>query len=204
LLSQLRYTTRVINESMRLYPQPPVLIRRALEDDQFDNYTIEKGADIFISVWNLHHSPDLWKDPEVFNPDRFPLDAPIPNEVTQDYAYLPFGGGKRKCVGDQFALFESVVGLSMLMRRYDFIRPANAPPVGMTTGATIHTTEGLMMLVQPRAVVPSQGMVHAAKVAACPALQSEAPKQASESSGGCPMGFGKKQATVEEKEKVLI
>jgi beta-ring hydroxylase len=187
---------------MRLYPQPPVLIRRALEDDQFDNYTIEKGADIFISVWNLHHSPDLWKDPEVFNPDRFPLDAPIPNEVTQDYAYLPFGGGKRKCVGDQFALFESVVGLSMLMRRYDFIRPANAPPVGMTTGATIHTTEGLMMLVQPRVVVPSQGMGHVAKVAACPALQS-APK-ASESTGGCPMGFGKKQVALEEKEKVLM
>ena len=189
---------------MRLYPQPPVLIRRALEDDQFDNYTVEKGADIFISVWNLHHSPDLWKDPEVFNPDRFPLDAPIPNEVTQDYAYLPFGGGKRKCVGDQFALFESVVGLSMLMRRYDFIRPLDAPPVGMTTGATIHTTEGLMMNVQPRVVQPSQGMVHAPKVVGCPALHSEATEVKANQGGGCPMGFGKKTASPQVEERVLI
>jgi beta-ring hydroxylase len=60
----LRFTTRVINESMRLYPQPPVLIRRALEDDAFDKYTVRKGSDIFISVWNLHHSPTLWEDSE--------------------------------------------------------------------------------------------------------------------------------------------
>ena len=77
----LAYTTRVINESMRLYPQPPVLIRRALEEDSFDNYSIPPGSDIFISVWNLHRSPEFWPNPEEFNPDRFPVDKPIPNEV---------------------------------------------------------------------------------------------------------------------------
>ena len=65
---------------------------------------------------------------------RFPIDMPIPNEVTENFAYLPFGGGRRKCIGDQFALFETIVGLSMLMRRYNFVRPEGAPPVGMTTG----------------------------------------------------------------------
>jgi cytochrome P450 len=58
----LRFTTRVINESMRLYPQPPVLIRRALEEDSFDGYTVAKGSDLFISVWNLHRAPELWPD----------------------------------------------------------------------------------------------------------------------------------------------
>ncbi len=97
----LRYTTRVINESMRLYPQPPVLIRRALEDDKFGDITVrgrcvcllprgpsrthfqplasrpawslqvEKGSDIFISVWNLHRSPQLWDAPTEFRPERF-------------------------------------------------------------------------------------------------------------------------------------
>jgi beta-ring hydroxylase len=136
----LRYTTRVINESMRLYPQPPVLIRRALEDDKFGDITVrgrcvcllaqqdcattgcfmsrskacsflfdvprgpsrthfqplasrpawslqvEKGSDIFISVWNLHRSPQLWDAPTEFRPERFgPLDGPIPNEVTTDF-----------------------------------------------------------------------------------------------------------------------
>ena len=44
-------------------------------------------------------SPEYWPEPNAFNPDRFPLDAPVPNEVTQNFAYLPFGGGKRKCIG---------------------------------------------------------------------------------------------------------
>lgn len=66
----LRYTTRVINEAMRLYPQPPVLIRRALEDDYFDEIKVGKGSDIFISVWNLHRSPKLWDQPDKFNPER--------------------------------------------------------------------------------------------------------------------------------------
>eukprot|EP00879_Flechtneria_rotunda_P004614 GHRR01004870.1.p1 GENE.GHRR01004870.1~~GHRR01004870.1.p1 ORF type:complete len:511 (+),score=151.20 GHRR01004870.1:254-1786(+) len=80
-MRDLRFTTRVINEAMRLYPQPPVLIRRALVDDTFDEYTILKGSDIFISVWNLHRSPQLWSEPNTFNPDRFSLDKPVPNEV---------------------------------------------------------------------------------------------------------------------------
>lgn len=53
-LRQLSFTTRVINESMRLYPQPPVLIRRAMEEDVFNGYAVAKGSDMFISVWNLH------------------------------------------------------------------------------------------------------------------------------------------------------
>ena len=75
----------------------------------------------------------------------------MPNEVTTNYSYLPFGGGKRKCIGDQFALFESVVALAMLMRRYEFSMAPDAPPVSMTTGATIHTTNGLFMSIKPRA-----------------------------------------------------
>lgn len=47
----------------------------------FDEYTVPKGSDIFISVWNLHRSPQLWPEPNKFNPDRFPVDGPIPNEV---------------------------------------------------------------------------------------------------------------------------
>ncbi|GLC45871.1 hypothetical protein PLESTB_001447900 [Pleodorina starrii] len=147
----LRFTTRVINEAMRLYPQPPVLIRRALQDDTFDQYLVPAGSDLFISVWNLHRSPKLWDEPDKFKPERFgPLDGPVPNEVTENFAYLPFGGGRRKCIGDQFALFEALVALAMLLRRYDFVVDATKPPVGMTTGATIHTTGGLYMHIKRR------------------------------------------------------
>lgn len=149
-MKKLRYTSRVINESLRLYPQPPVLIRRSLEDDVLAEYPIKRGEDIFISVWNLHRCPKHWDDADKFNPERWPLDKANPNETNQNFSYLPFGGGPRKCVGDMFATFETVVALAMLVRRFNFEMALGAPPVEMTTGATIHTTEGLKMTVTPR------------------------------------------------------
>ncbi|XP_052170119.1 protein LUTEIN DEFICIENT 5, chloroplastic [Diospyros lotus] len=161
-MKKLKYTTRVINESLRLYPQPPVLIRRSLEDDMLGKYPIKRGEDIFISVWNLHRSPKHWEDADKFNPERWPLDGPNPNETNQNFSYLPFGGGRRKCIGDMFASFETVVALAMLVRRFNFQMALGAPPVKMTTGATIHTTEGLKMTVTRRMkppIVPALDML---------------------------------------------
>lgn len=149
-MKNLKYTTRVINESLRLYPQPPVLIRRSLGDDMLGKYPIKRGEDIFISIWNLHRSPHLWEDADKFNPERWPLDGPNPNETNQNFNYVPFGGGPRKCVGDIFATYENVVALAMLMRRFNFQMAPGAPKVEMTTGATIHTTAGLTMKVSLR------------------------------------------------------
>jgi len=172
------YIRATLAESLRLYPQPPLLIRRALAEDKLppglngdpEGYPIGKGADLFISVWNLHHSPHLWRDPEVFRPERFsernenpafkgawagydPAASPgalYPNEVASDFAFIPFGGGARKCVGDQFALFEATVALAMLMRRFSFRLAVPVEKVGMATGATIHTANGLPMRVERR------------------------------------------------------
>lgn len=159
-MKKLKYATRVINESLRLYPQPPVLIRRSIEDDTLGQYPIKRGEDIFISVWNLHHSPSLWENADKFIPERWPLDGPNPNETNQNFSYLPFGGGPRKCVGDIFASYETVVALAMLVRRFNFQMAVGAPEVNMTTGATIHTTEGLKMTVSRRVkppIVPTLG-----------------------------------------------
>ncbi|KAK9917377.1 hypothetical protein WJX75_003717 [Coccomyxa subellipsoidea] len=162
-LQKLRFTMRVVNEAMRLYPQPPVLIRRALADDVLSGFHVSAGSDIFISVWNIHRNSGYWQRPEEFDPDRFLLDGPVPNETTENFNYLPFGGGRRKCIGDQFALFESLSALAILLRRFEFRMAPGAPPVGMITGATIHTKEGLLMEVVPRSVtdpldgVPSNG-----------------------------------------------
>ncbi|KAF7087034.1 hypothetical protein CFC21_090257 [Triticum aestivum] len=153
-VKKLKYTTRVINESLRLYPQPPVLIRRSLEDDMLGEYPIGRGEDIFISIWNLHRCPKHWDDADVFSPERWPLDGPNPNETNQKFSYLPFGGGPRKCVGDMFATFENVVATAMLVKRFDFQMAPGPPLVEMTTGATIHTTKGLNMTVSRRTKPP--------------------------------------------------
>eukprot|EP00522_Entomoneis_paludosa_P001963 CAMPEP_0172472740 /NCGR_PEP_ID=MMETSP1065-20121228/68496_1 /TAXON_ID=265537 /ORGANISM="Amphiprora paludosa, Strain CCMP125" /LENGTH=751 /DNA_ID=CAMNT_0013230899 /DNA_START=186 /DNA_END=2441 /DNA_ORIENTATION=+ len=161
-------------ESLRLYPEPPLLIRRARSDDVLPpgssdlkkGIKLLRGTDIFISTWNLHRSPDLWENPLEFDPTRWdrPFRNPrvegwegynpdrvtglYPNEIATDFAFLPFGGGQRKCVGDQFAMMEAVVTMSMVMKNLDFDFAIPPEEVGMKTGATIHTMNGLMMTVR--------------------------------------------------------
>jgi carotene epsilon-monooxygenase len=149
-IKELKYLTRCINESMRIYPHPPVLLRRALMADELPGgYRIEAGQDVMISVYNIHHSPQVWDQAEEFLPERFDLDGPVPNEANTDYKYIPFSGGPRKCVGDQFAMLEATVALAVLLQRFKFeLVPDQV--IGMTTGATIHTTTGLFMTVANR------------------------------------------------------
>ncbi|KAG2485381.1 hypothetical protein HYH03_015869 [Edaphochlamys debaryana] len=155
---QLRYVMRCVNESMRLYPHPPVLLRRAMVEDELPGgFKVGVGQDVMISVYNIHHSPAVWEDAEAFIPERFgPLDGPVPNEQNTDFKYIPFSGGPRKCVGDQFALMEAVVALTVLIKQFDF-ELVQGHKIGMTTGATIHTTNGLYMTLKERkpAVAPA-------------------------------------------------
>ncbi|KAG2494902.1 hypothetical protein HYH03_006837 [Edaphochlamys debaryana] len=196
---RLRLVMRVVAEALRLYPQPPVLIRRAVETDQLGGiHTIPAGSDLFISVWNLHRSPLLWERPDEFDPDRFgPLDGPFPSEATTDFRYLPFGGGRRKCVGDQFALAESTVALAVLLRRFEFAPDPSKPGVGLTTGATIHTSAGLWMKVTERDTsglppplpreAAAAGAGADAAAAGCPhAAAAAAAQAAAAAAAGCP------------------
>lgn len=107
------------------------------------------GQDILISVYNIHRSPSVWDRPDDFLPERFPVEDPIPNEANTDFKYIPFSAGPRKCVGDQFALLEAVAALGKLLTKFEFeLVPGQNP--GMTTGATIHTENGLYMTVKKR------------------------------------------------------
>ncbi|KAG5089987.1 hypothetical protein JHK86_002599 [Glycine max] len=142
----LTWAVFLLAQALRLYPQPPLLIRRSLKSDVLpgghkgdkDGYAIPAGTDVFISVYNLHRSPYFWDRPHDFEPERFlvqnkneeiegwggldPSRSPgalYPNEVISDFAFLPFGGGPRKCVGDQFALMESTVALTLLLQNFD-------------------------------------------------------------------------------------
>jgi cytochrome P450 len=174
-IKQLQYVRLILTESLRKYPEPPVLIRRALEDHELPagntgiRAKIMRGTDILIGVYNLHRSPIYWSDPETFDPDRFLksfsnhedshwkgyncsniASTMYPNEVHADYAFLPFGGGARKCIGDQFAFMEACVILTSLIRRFDFNLFGKTSNVQMTTGATIHTKNGLLMNIKRR------------------------------------------------------
>lgn len=149
-VKNLKFLTRCINESMRLYPHPPVLLRRAQVPDVLPgDYKVNTGQDIMISVYNIHHSPQVWERAEDFVPERFELEGPVPNETNTDFRFIPFSGGPRKCVGDQFALLEAIVALAIILQHLnlELIPDQN---ISMTTGATIHTTNGLYMKVSQR------------------------------------------------------
>merc|ERR1711957_595125 len=170
-------------EALRLYPEPPILIRRARTEDTLppggsglkDGVKVLRGTDIFVSTWNLHRSPELWENAEKFDPTRWErkfknfsvkgwggfdpdrVNGLYPDERSTDFAFLPFGGGKRKCIGDQFAVMEATVTMAMILNRYDFTFATKAEDVGMQTGATIHTMNGLQMYVQKSSGIPETG-----------------------------------------------
>lgn len=156
---QLKYCTRIICEGLRLYPQPPLLIRRTLEPVKIGKYQLSKNDDIFISVWNLHRSSKYWQDPNDFKPERFSLNNPLPNEITEKYNYIPFGGGRRKCIGEQFAMYESVIAMVMILRDFDILCPEGAPKVSMVTGATIHAENGLYLKFVPKRNIKNENFV---------------------------------------------
>ena len=152
-LPQLRYLMRCVNESMRLYPHPPVLLRRArVKDELPGGFSVPKGQDVMISVYNIHRSRAVWGETAgEFDPMRFgPLDGPNPTEQSTDYKFIPFSGGARKCVGDQFALMEACVALAVVLARHSFETVPGREELGMTTGATIHTLNGMWCFVRER------------------------------------------------------
>ena len=114
----LTYTMQVIQESMRLYPPAWIMSRLALHDDHIGPYTIPTDGTALIVPYLLHRDPANWPDPERFDPDRFAAGGL--KENLHSYAYLPFGGGPRLCIGNQFALMEMQILLAMLVRSFDF------------------------------------------------------------------------------------
>lgn len=104
-----------ILETMRLYPPLVQLGREAVAEDVLDRYRIPKGATVLISVFGLHRSPELWDDPDAFRPERF---APGKREAIPKHAYIPFGAGRRLCMGNNFAMIEEVAILALILQRY--------------------------------------------------------------------------------------
>lgn len=113
-LPKLEYTRRVIEESMRLYPPAWIVEREALGEDVVGGFRVHKGATIGICSYVNHRHPRFWKDPEVFDPDRF-----LPEAVAArpKHLYLPFGGGPRTCIGNAFAMMEAQVLLAMITQK---------------------------------------------------------------------------------------
>ncbi len=114
-LPQLSFTRQVFEETLRLYPPVWITNRRALDEDEIGGYRIPAGADIGISPYVVHRDPAIWDNPEGFDPDRF---TPARAASRPHYAYIPFGGGPRLCIGQGFAMTEAALVLATIAQRY--------------------------------------------------------------------------------------
>lgn len=112
---RLVYTRMVLQEALRLYPPAWGVSRVAVADDQIAGYRLPAGSIVYVVPFVLHRRPHLWPEPERFDPERFSAGEIAKRER---FAYLPFGGGPRQCIGQQFAMVEALLTLAMVSRRY--------------------------------------------------------------------------------------
>lgn len=146
-LARLRYTATVVKETLRLYPPAWIIGREAAEDVTIGGERIAAGSLILMSQWVTHRDGRFFNDPEWFIPERW-LDGTLDRDVGR-FAYFPFGGGPRVCIGASFAIMEAVIVLAMVARRYRFELAPGASVIPWPT-MTLRLRHGLRVLLAPR------------------------------------------------------
>jgi cytochrome P450 len=141
-LPRLQYPRQVVEEAMRLYPPVWGFVRQAVHPDTIAGYTIPKGTIVNIMPYVTHRHPAFWEDPDRFDPDRF-----TPERVRDRprFAYLPFSGGPRLCIGNEFALMEAQLVVAMLLQRYRMRLTQERPVVEPEVQLTLRPKGGLPM-----------------------------------------------------------
>lgn len=148
----LDYTRRVLDEALRLYPPAWMFERQAVEDDVLGGYPIAKGSIVGFCPYVLHRHPGHWENPEGFDPDRF---LPERSQKRPRYAYLPFGGGPRTCIGNHFAMMEAQIILAMVLREHRIeLDPSH--PVVLDPVITLRPRHGIHVRRRP-ASLPLRG-----------------------------------------------
>ena len=161
-LPRLPYCEAVVNESMRLYPPAYVQGREATEDVTLGDYVVPQGMVVLFSQWVMHRDARYWSSPTAFRPERWlsgsaplspgstlkrpstPEGEPLPR-----FAYFPFGGGPRLCIGNQFAMMEAILLLASIAQRYR-LRVAPGTEVAPWTGITLRPKNGVRVTLEER------------------------------------------------------
>jgi cytochrome P450 len=146
-LPRLRYTRLVLEEGMRLYPPTWVTVRAPLAADAIGGHRIPPQSTLLVSPYVLHRHPAFWEDPERFDPERF---TPERTTGRPRFAYFPFGGGPRRCIGQTFAMLEMLVILAMVAQTFE-LRLVPGHPVEPAALITLRPRHGVLVRLHPRA-----------------------------------------------------
>lgn len=142
----LPWTMACFEETMRLYPPVAVLLRTALEDDEFEGRHIPKDSAVMINMWVLHRHETLWEHPNAFDPSRFFGDA---RKDIGRFQYMPFGIGHRVCIGARFAMQEAAILIACMMKNYRF-QYAGAKPPWPVVRVSVQADNGMPMHISKR------------------------------------------------------
>lgn len=145
-LPRLRYAEQVVTEAMRLYPPAWGFGREALADCEIGGYAIPAGTTVVVSPWVSHRNPRYFADPTAFRPERWSGDfaATLPR-----FAYIPFGGGPRICIGNRFAMMEAVLVLATVAQRFRLEWQPDRPVVPLPS-ITLRPKGGVWVRPVPR------------------------------------------------------
>jgi cytochrome P450 len=174
-IEKLELVRLVVAETLRMYPVPTVLIRRALDEDTLPaggtgvEVKVKRGVDLMLNTYAMHRDEKYWPNPNKFDPMRWKKayknpavpswegydpekckSSLYPNEIASDYAFVPFGGGVRKCPGDIFSMLETTVILAMILREFNFDLQVPAESLEPVSAATLNTANGVPMKLTPR------------------------------------------------------
>jgi cytochrome P450 len=148
---RLPWTRACFEEAMRLYPPVWHVQRVPVEDDVVGGYRIPAGTLVFVSIWSTHRDPKVWENPAGFDPRRFIGDAP---KGRPRFAYLPFSGGRRICVGHGFAMMNATILAAMIAQRFRFDVIPGAPIV-LDPTVTIRPLHGIPVTIHRREGAPA-------------------------------------------------
>ena len=145
-LPRLRYADMVVKESMRLYPPAWAFGREALADCEIGGYHVPAGTQLVVSQWVTHRDPRYYEAPGEFRPERW---AEGSIEKVPKYAYFPFGGGPRLCIGQSFAKMEAILLLATIAQQFR-LRSASGERIAPQPSITLRTKNGMRMVLERR------------------------------------------------------
>lgn len=143
---RLKFTEMVVKESMRLYPPAYIVGREAVEDCEIGGYKAPAGTQVFMPTWVVHRDARFFDGPDQFRPERW---TPEFAAALPKYAYFPFGGGPRVCIGNSFAMMEIVLVLATIARRFRLEMVSSRPPA-LVPAMSLRPRDGIRMILRRR------------------------------------------------------